>query len=497
MIVTASRMLKDGTTVCADIYLDELSEKYFHNEELKGSSIMLIDTDNDFVLASKNVDEIGKSIDDIDEHFIKQTLDQTKPTSVGEYVCDNTSIDQTSFKVVTYIESSVLFEGLNTITMVILAIMIFMVAICVIVESYLITKMIKPLKEITDVLGKMTEGDLTAEIKVKTNDEIGMMSHALRKYKTNMKEKVNKLLNHSENLQNKSANGEELSKTLFEESKTQSESMKQLNETMSQISQSVTDVAQNTVSLAGSMGECNELGEDINNKIGETINVSNVSKKNMESLKNAISDIDTSMITLSSKISDVSEASRKMGSIIELIKEIAEQTNLLSLNASIESARAGEAGKGFAVVADEIRKLADKSTNAAQDIEKLISNITQYISETDTATKKSVDSVSLSKDVTDNAMKSFDTILNEVNMTSKHTKNIIKKIWDCSNIATNISSISEEQSASVEEVLATFETLTESANKITESSHEVTEDSKGTLHISKDLHELMSDFKIK
>lgn len=156
------------------------------------------------------------------------------------------------------------------------------------------------------------------------------------------------------------------------------------------------------------------------------------------------------------------EKSKNIGEFVTTINTIAEQTNLLALNAAIEAARAGEAGRGFAVVADEVRKLADSSKQATEQVEEMMMDI---ISEADNAS----DMIENMGGVVERQTEAVDHTTNSFNVIANGIENIINSINEVSNsIAVmeqdknevtnaiqNISAVSEEAAAASQEIAAT------------------------------------------
>ena len=158
--------------------------------------------------------------------------------------------------------------------------------------------------------------------------------------------------------------GEKIAHTIeetSEEAATQESSMHAVDATIGEIAGSIVEIRSSVESIVTSSSEIREAAT--------------VGQQTVEEATHKIESLETTITQAADVMKALGKRSDEIGSIVEQISAIAQQTNLLALNAAIEAARAGEHGRGFAVVAEEVRKLAEQSSNSADDIAARISLI--------------------------------------------------------------------------------------------------------------------------
>ena len=210
------------------------------------------------------------------------------------------------------------------------------------------------------------DGDLTQRLPDESKDEIGSLGRAFNTFVSKIHDVIATVAyvstEMSEATTSLASSGEQASRQLND---SQNETA-QISAAAQEMAASATEVSQRSVQAQQHAQRSGELASEGGTAIREMVH-------EVEQIAGAVADVGTTIERLASSSTDI-------GTVVDVINEIADQTNLLALNAAIEAARAGEHGRGFAVVSDEVRKLADRTTKATEDISKLVGSIQEEAS---------------------------------------------------------------------------------------------------------------------
>ncbi len=309
-------------------------------------------------------------------------------------------------------------ERLKFIIILVESILLILAVVIIFVSA---RKMTKPIEDMTNVVKDVAEGNLQTNFdKVKRNDEIGILANSLFRMVRKLRDIVSEINENSDNLLIASNQVNNTSLQLSAAASEQASSAEEVSSTMEEI---VANVEQNTDNSRITSEKSTMVHSE----------VLDVNKKSMSAVD--------SSTTINNKIS--------------IIKDIANQTNILALNAAVEAARAGEHGKGFAVVAAEVRKLAELSKIAADEIIAL------------SATTKSL---------SEEAGKSLSLIVPEIKDVAKLIENITiasleqkTGVEQVNNAVLHLNQISQQNASTSEELSATAEQMTAQAERLREA----------------------------
>jgi methyl-accepting chemotaxis protein len=284
---------------------------------------------------------------------------------------------------------------------------------------YIVYKQVKtPLNQALKNLEILTSGNLEVVMNddfKNRNDELGILARSILNLSKNLKNVITKVKHSSEQLKTSSIQLSSSSEQLSQGSSEQASTTEEISSTLEQIA---ANIKQNTLNA-------NNTKDIAQNATEHLLKM----KKSAELSHNSINEISDKIL---------------------IINDIAFQTNILALNAAVEAARAGESGKGFAVVAGEVRKLAEKSKSAADDINLLSQSSLAISNETNSLLQELVPEVGKTSE-----------LVNEISNASNEQNSGVGQV---NNAVQQLNNVTQQNAASAEELSANAHELTRHAD---------------------------------
>lgn len=379
-----------------------------------------------------------------------------------------------------------------------------LVAIIAILLSVALTymfvgRMLRPVLQMTVLTNQLAEGDFRTNSlsdRQLANDEIGQMYGALNKMFVNTRSLIAQVQNSSERV---AAASEQLTA-----------SAEQSSTVSTQVADTISQVAQGAAEQVKAIDSANDVVQQnaasVQQVAATTTEVSETADRMLETSaqgRTAINNVVTTMSSIKEEASRTAESALSLtqsadqiNEIVDVIAGIAGQTNLLALNAAIEAARAGEMGRGFAVVAEEVRKLAEQSAEATEQIKSLLSQIQEKVKNV----KKEIDHEVIVVDdgisVAQHAGTSFEDLAGLLRQTVEQIKEVSVAIQTVAGGNQHIVAVTQDIDRISKNTAGHSETVSAATEELSAGIHEIASSSQEVAHMAQELQQAITQFKL-
>ena len=480
VIILTNPVTKNGQKfgmVGANLSLDQLSKQVAELDIPGSGSAMMVSSNNDIIAhADKNmVMTKAESIASIfapkqlsnlarEDKLVEETLDGNEVFAYAQ------NIPNTDWTLVFTMDKSELMAPVYKVLIrqIIAALALLAAFSCFL--YWLFKVLFSDLNRVSKALQDISKGkgDLRARIEVKRDDEIGILAQGFNDFVGHMHGVVERLKVLSKDVADEAHNVSHSSTQSASRVATQQQEIDMVASAVTEMAAATQEIAGNAEQTAKAASHSVELGQKGSTQVQK-------SRNSTYQLANEVS-------LATEQISALDHHAQQISGILSTITGIAEQTNLLALNAAIEAARAGEHGRGFAVVADEVRTLSQRTHSSTEEIQKMIEQL-------QTQTSKAVTSMQ-------NSSTKAQTSVTDADAATQSLEEITNAIISISDMATQIATAAEEQTAVTNEISQNSEIIRQVAADLAAESKTGVEQSKRLSQLAKQVDTEVGQFQI-
>lgn len=499
MCITLSRQIGEGKCVIGgDLFLTDLAD-IVSRVNITESSYAFIYNNKGEIIAIEDESLLGSTLPEkysqLSADIATGNVKETYNIDSKNYLLKAAPIEGVDWELVILAPYKEVMEAGYTIAYVYITITVSAMVFLFIIMIIAIKRTLKPVSEVNSFMVKVADGDLTGVIQSKDKTEIGQMIQSVNNSVGNIRSVIGDITKAAEQLDCSSAENVEAAGILSTNVERNKESAEQISDAVQQMVETVDYVAGKATELSCLVNDMTSESDSVKANVNATAESAKSGLDSIQNVTTEINEVKTSIDKLSSTVQEANELTKQINDIVEIIQNIAEQTNLLALNASIEAARAGEVGKGFAVVAQEIKKLAENSSQSADNIAQLLGRVQSIIMATVEQTGYNVEKIDESVVLVDKTAKEFDMIYEAVESTNQGIAVMLSNIQQMSEVVENLAATTQEQAATttsisenVGELTGTFETTQKHVVRTKENANELTQ-------VVKNLKESADKFK--
>ncbi|GHX98066.1 methyl-accepting chemotaxis protein [Vibrio cholerae] len=340
----------------------------------------------------------------------------------------------------------------------------------IIAVSFLVSRGIAPLQHVVSSLQAVAAGggDLTARIKVESQDEIGDVAKAFNAFMDKLHPMMVEIRASAQVVQEAASGLDEHTAMASSQMQSHCSETDKVVTAVTEMSATAKEVASNTHATAQAIDSANVQISEAQLEVNHAI----------EGIGKLVDEVNTT----SEAISQLSQHTEQITKVLQVIGEIAEQTNLLALNAAIEAARAGEQGRGFAVVADEVRSLASRTQNSTLEIGDMLKQLQSGVA-------RAVSTMSVSQE------RGEQTALESVQIKNS-LAGIQTAVGTIRDMGIQTASAAEQQSAVAEEINQNLVAIAQIVNDLNRNLQESETISTQLSTSGREMHALVGHFKL-